>query len=235
VLAILQARMSSTRLPGKVLKPLAGAPMIGRQIERLRRARGIARILVATSARADDDVLAAYVAGLGIEVFRGDLDDVLDRFHGALTAQGWPAHFLRLTADCPLADPGVIDLCIHRHLERGADYTHNSVGRTYPKGLDVEVCRSSALAAAWRETRDPYDREHVTPFIYRRPERFQVESVVHDPPLRWRWTVDTPEDYAFAQAVYDALYAAKPDFGLQDVLDWQGAHPERAMPCEADG
>ncbi|MGC1304961.1 MAG: glycosyltransferase family protein [Caulobacteraceae bacterium] len=234
MLAILQARMSSSRLPGKVLMPLAGEPMIGRQVERLKRAEGIDRILVATSTRADDDPLAAHVARLGVEVFRGDLDDVLDRFHGALAAQGEPEHFLRLTADCPLADPGVIDLCIRRHRERGADYTHNSVGRTYPKGLDVEVCRTSALNAAWRETRDPYDREHVTPFIYRRPERFHVESVTHNPPLRWRWTVDTPQDYAFASAVYDALYKAKPDFDMQDVLDWQAAHPEQAIPCGAD-
>jgi len=230
MLAILQARMSSTRLPGKVLMPLAGEPMIGRQIERLRRAKGISAILVATSTRADDDPLVGYVAGLGVEVFRGDLDDVLDRFRQALSWQGDPEQFLRLTADCPLADPEVIDLCIRRHRERDADYTHNSVDGTYPKGLDVEVCRTSALLAAWSETQDPYDREHVTPFIYRRPERFRVEVVVHDPPLRWRWTVDTPQDYAFANAVYGALYAAKPDFLMRDVLDWQAANPGQAIP-----
>ena len=118
MLAILQARMSSTRLPGKVMAPILGQPMIGRQIERLRRAQGISRIMVATSTREDDDVLAGYCHGLDVEVFRGDLSDVLDRFHGALVAAGRPEHFLRLTADCPLTAPAVIDLCIARHLER---------------------------------------------------------------------------------------------------------------------
>jgi spore coat polysaccharide biosynthesis protein SpsF len=234
MLAILQARMSSTRLPGKVMRPLAGEPMIGRQIERLRRARRLDQIVVATSDRADDDPLAAYVEGLGVGLFRGDLNDVLDRFHHALEAHGRPEHFLRLTADCPLADPEVIDLCIACHLASGADITHNSVGRTYPKGLDVEVCRTAALDAAWAETREPYDREHVTPFIYARPARFRELSITHDPPERWRWTVDTPADYAFAAAVYDGLFAEKPDFLMLDLLAWQAARPGLAIPCGAD-
>ena len=122
MLAILQARMSSTRLPGKVMRSILGQPMIGRQIERLRRAQGVSRIMVATSTREDDDVLAGYCHGLEVEVFRGELSDVLERFHGALAAAGHPEHFLRLTADCPLAEPAVVDLCIARHLQQGADY-----------------------------------------------------------------------------------------------------------------
>jgi spore coat polysaccharide biosynthesis protein SpsF len=234
MLAILQARMSSTRLPGKVMRPLAGMPMIGRQIERLRRATRLDQIVVATSTRADDDLLADYVATLGVGLFRGDLDDVLGRYHAALQAHGPPEHFLRLTADCPFADPEVIDLCIRRHLENGADITHNSVGRTYPKGLDVEVVRTSALDAAWTEATDRYDREHVTPFIYARPQRFCELSITHDPPERWRWTVDTSQDYAFAVAVYDGLFAEKPDFRMPDLLAWQAARPGVAIPCGAD-
>ncbi len=234
MLAILQARMSSTRLPGKVMRPLAGTPMIGRQIERLRRAKRLDQIVVATSARPDDDALADYVATLGVGLYRGDLDDVLGRFHAALQAHGRPAHFLRLTADCPFADPEVIDLCIRRHLETGADITHNSVGRTYPKGLDVEVVRTTALDAAWSEAADRYDREHVTPFIYARPERFRELSITHDPPERWRWTVDTPQDYAFAVAVYDGLFAERPDFLMPELLAWQAARPGLAIPCGAD-
>jgi spore coat polysaccharide biosynthesis protein SpsF len=234
MLAILQARMSSTRLPGKVMRPLAGMPMIGRQIERLRRATRLDQIVVATSTRADDDSLADYVATLGVGLFRGDLDDVLGRYHAAIEAHGRPEHVLRLTADCPFADPEVIDLCIRRHVETGADITHNSVGRTYPKGLDVEVVRTRALDAAFAEAGDRYDREHVTPFIYARPERFRELSITHDPPERWRWTVDTSQDYAFAVAVYDGLFAEKPDFRMPDLLAWQAARPGVAIPCGAD-
>lgn len=232
MLAILQARMSSTRLPGKVMKTILGVPMIARQIERLCRAKSLSRLLVATSTREDDDVLAGFCHGIGVQVFRGDLSDVLDRFHGALVAAGQPEHFLRLTADCPLTEPEVIDLCIARHLGSGADYTHNSPGGTYPKGLDVEVCRTEVLDAAWFQASDPYEREHVTPYIYRRPRRFRIEQVRRDPPLPYRWTVDTPEDFAFAYDVYAALYPHKPDFGMQDILAWQEAHPDRVIPNE---
>ncbi len=229
MLAILQARMSSTRLPGKVMAPILGQPMIGRQIERLRRADGISRIMVATSTREDDDVLAGYCHGLEVEIFRGDLSDVLDRFHGALAAARRPEHFLRLTADCPLTEPAVIDLCIARHLEGYADYTHNSPGWTFPKGLDVEVCRTEVLEAAWWQASSAYDREHVTPFIYTRPNRFRIEPVTREPPLRFRWTVDTEEDFAFAYDVYAALYPRKPDFGMEDILAWQAEHPDRVL------
>ncbi len=221
--------MSSTRLPGKVMAPILGQPMIGRQIERLRRVRGISRILVATSVREDDDVLAGYCEGVGAEIFRGDLSDVLDRFHAALVAAGQPEHFLRLTADCPLVDPTVVDLCIARHLQSGADYTHNSPGWTFPKGLDVEVCRTEVLDAAWWQAVAPYDREHVTPFVYNRPNRFRIERVTRAPPLRFRWTVDTEEDFAFAYDVYSALYPGKPDFSTDDILAWQALHPERVL------
>jgi spore coat polysaccharide biosynthesis protein SpsF len=222
--------MSSTRLPGKVLTPLVGAPMILRQIERLKRARRLTQIVIATSTEPSDDAIVEACAAHDIPVYRGDLGDVLDRFHGALAAFGEPPHFLRLTADCPLADPDLVDQCIAEHLASGADYTHNTSGWTYPKGLDVEVCKTSALFAAWRETRDPYDREHVTPFIYRRPERFQLHRISRDPPWPYRWTVDTVEDFAFVEAVYQALYPGKPDFTTADVLAWQARHPDRVLP-----
>ena len=232
MLAILQARMSSTRLPGKVMAPILGEPMIKRQVERLQRAQGITRLMVATSTREDDDVLAGYCHGIGLEVFRGDLSDVLDRFHGALVEAGRPEHFLRLTADCPLTDPQVVDLCIARHLESGADYTNNCATWTYPKGLDVEICRTDVLDAAWFQASSDYDREHVTPFIYARPRRFKLEEVRRKPPLRFRWTVDTPQDFAFAVDVYNGLYPTKPAFGSADILAWQAAHPDRVLANE---
>lgn len=230
VLAVLQARISSTRLPGKVMRPILGEPMIGRQIERLRRAERLSGILVATSDDASDDVIETYARGVGIGVHRGPLDDVLSRFIGALAQAGDPKTFVRLTADCPLADPALIDRCIERHAASGADYTYNSLDWTFPKGLDVEVCETEALRRADRETTDAYDREHVTPYIYRHPQLFRLNPITRDPPLRYRWTVDTPEDFGFVSAVYEALYPRNPAFTSEDILDWQAANPDRVLP-----
>lgn len=232
MLAVLQARLSSRRLPGKVLRPLLGEPMLGRQVERLRRSRAITRLVLATSDDASDDPLAAYAGAIGLPVVRGPLDDVLARFVLVLIAHPGAEHLVRLTADCPLADPTLADRCVETHLAEGADYTANTFGRTFPKGLDVEVVRADALRAAAREASDPYDREHVTPFVIARPERFRQASVTRDPPERWRWTVDTPEDFAFVEAVYRDLYPADPAFGAEAVLAWQRAHPGAALPSD---
>lgn len=222
--------MSSSRLPGKVMRPLLGEPMILRQLERLRRCRRLDRVVVATSVDPSDDPLAACLADVGIDVFRGPLVDVLERYRMTLAALGSPSNFVRLTADCPLADPDVIDACVDAHLSAGADYTYNYEGRTFPKGLDVEVCSTRALFAAAAEATDPYEREHVMPFIYRRPDRFAQTAVTRDPPLRFRWTVDTPEDFAFVASVYADLYPANPAFTSEDVLAWQARHPDRVIP-----
>lgn len=226
-LAVLQARMSSTRLPGKVLKPLAGAPMILRQIERVRRARRIDRLVVATSDQPSDDPLAAVLAEAGVEVFRGPLDDVLARFLGALDA--WPAeHVVRLTADCPLADPGVIDATIARHLQAGADYTYNRLDPAgVPQGLDVEVITAAALRRVAREATAPDEREHVTWRVRQRPQDFKVAALVAAVDERGLgWTVDRPEDFAFVGAVYAALYPADPAFGAADVRALLQARPD---------
>jgi spore coat polysaccharide biosynthesis protein SpsF len=220
ILTILQARTSSTRLPGKVLLDLVGAPMLERQIERVRRGKRIGTLAVATSTDPSDDPLAALCARLGVACHRGPLDDVLARYQGAAEAFGPADHIVRLTGDCPLADPEVIDAVIARHLEGGADYTSNTLKLTVPKGQDVEAFRAEHLAAAAREAIDPYEREHVTPFLYRHPERFGLANLERDPPLGdLRWTVDTPEDFAFVQKVYAALYPANPAFTSADVLE----------------
>ncbi len=223
--------MSSTRLPGKVLRPLLGEPMIGRQIERLRRAQSLSRILVATSTNSEDDAIGDYCASVGVDCYRGNLDDVLGRFLGALEAFGPVETFVRLTADCPLADPALIDVVVARHLETGADYTANHQGWTFPKGLDVEVCRAAVLREIDAEASGS-DREHVTAFIYGNPRgagRFHIEAVSRDPPLRYRWTVDTPQDFAFVSAVYADLYPANPAFTSEDVLVWQERHPDKVL------
>jgi len=228
ILTILQARMSSTRLPGKVMKPILGQPMIARQIERLRRARHLGALIVATSIGAEDDVVAAEAARCGALVYRGSLHDVLARYAGALAQHGPAEHVVRVTADCPLTDWTVFDQVVELHLASGADYTSNTVDRSYPKGLDVEIVRADLLTAAASEAADPYEREHVTPFFYHRPDRFNVRQLVQTPRLdRLRWTVDTPDDYAFTTRVYEALYPSDPAFGSDAILAlpwgrWEG-------------
>lgn len=231
ILAILQARMSSSRLPGKVLASVAGEPMILRQIERLRRARTLDRIVVATSVEASDDVLAQTLGTANVPVHRGDLADVLGRFVGALDAFGPADAVVRLTADCPLADPAVIDATVDRFRAANADYASNVVEpRTFPKGLDVEVMRAQALRQAAAETLDPYDREHVTPFLYRNPERFRLAGYAQDASEgEVRWTVDRPDDLAFVRAVYDALYTDNPDFSADAVRAFVRGRPDMAM------
>ncbi len=228
VLAILQARMSSSRLPGKVLADVAGAPMILRQIERVRRARRVSRLIVATSTRADDDPLVQALTAAEVEVVRGDLDDVLSRFILALDVAGDQTAAIRLTADCPLADPDVIDATIARFQHTGADYvTSGGDTRTFPKGLDVEVFRTDALRQAHAETADAYDREHVTPFLYRHAERYRLATLTQDRPEGdLRWTVDRPDDLEFVRAVYDALYPARPDFTSDDVRAFVATRPD---------
>jgi len=231
ILAVLQARMSSTRLPGKVMADLAGAPMILRQIERLQRARRLDRIAVATSTDPSDDGLAAMLALHDIAVHRGPLDDVLARYEGAVAAFGPAEVLVRLTADCPLADPEAIDATVSLLTDRGLDYAANTPAhRTYPKGLDVEVMRVDCLLRAAREATDPYEREHVTPYLYRHPEIFAQDFISQAADEgEVRWTVDRPDDLEFVRQVYAALYPQGPAFTSDDVRALVRGRPDLAM------
>jgi spore coat polysaccharide biosynthesis protein SpsF len=228
ILAVLQARMSSTRLPGKVMADVAGAPMILRQIERLKRARLLDRIVVATSTHDGDTPLVEVVEAAGVPVHRGSLDDVLARFAGALEAFGPADHLCRLTADCPLADPALIDATLALHLERGADYSANTPAkRMFPKGLDIEVATADAFRRAAREAASQYEREHVTPYFYRNPDLFDLAFLTQETDEEdVRWTVDRPDDLAFVRAVYDGLYAADPAFTSDDIRAFVRARPD---------
>jgi spore coat polysaccharide biosynthesis protein SpsF len=220
--------MTSTRLPGKVMADLVGQPMILRQIERLKRAKRLDQIVVATSADASDDGLAERLMAEGIGVYRGSLEDVLGRFIGALDQFGPDDTVVRLTADCPLADPDVIDQTLELFTSSGADFTSNvPTRRSYPKGLDVEVMRASVLRLAAQEATAPYDREHVTAFINQRPERFVITGLEqHASEGEVRWTVDRPDDLEFVRAVYEALYPRKADFTSNNVRVFVQSRPD---------
>jgi spore coat polysaccharide biosynthesis protein SpsF len=218
VVAVLQARMTSTRLPGKVLAPILGRPMLARQIERVRRSLLIDDLVVATSETASDDPVFDLCAELAVACVRGSLTDVLGRFHGAVKPYGSPL-VVRLTADCPLADPTVIDGAIELCLAENVDVVTNAVEPTFPDGLDVEVFSFRCLDEAWREAGAAWDREHVTPFIYRHPDRYRIRHFKQSPDRsHLRWTVDTAADLSFVRRVYESLYPDNPAFTTADVL-----------------
>ena len=207
IVAVIQARMTSTRLPGKVLADLEGAPMIARVVERVRRSRLLSGVVVACTDRADDDPIAAWCAGAGVTVFRGSETDVLARFVGAANRVGADV-IVRITADCPLIDAEVLDRVVEELIEHpGTDYASNVVERSYPRGLDVEAFTREALARMDRLGYSAASREHVTiPVRLERPGEFAVRHVRHpvdDSDLRW--TVDTAEDLEWVRAVYRAL------------------------------
>lgn len=218
--------MTSSRLPGKVLEPILGIPMIGRQIERLRRSSLLDGLVVATSIDPSDDPLVEYLASLQVPVVRGSLDDVLERFISVIDCYS-PDEVVRLTADCPLASPAVVDQVISAFVTSHADYVSNTLEASYPDGVDVEVVRSSALRWVAENSNDPHEHEHVTLGVYRRPERFRCLNVAGPTDLSaLRWTVDTPEDLAFVRSVYSELHPSNPGFDIEDVLMFLAARPE---------
>jgi len=228
--ALIQARMTSSRLPGKVLKPVLGRPMLAYQLERVRRSTRIEAVVIATTTNATDDPVAAFAEAEGAGLFRGSEDDVLSRMAGAARASG-ARRVVRLTADCPLLDPLVIDLVVDRlsDPDRPVDYVTSGMPRTWPIGLDAEAMTAEALLAADREATDPYDREHVTPFLYRHPERFGMASVPCPEPMgHHRWTLDEPADLELIRRVLETLYPTRPDFGYREVAELLAAHPDWA-------
>ncbi|WP_313995327.1 glycosyltransferase family protein [uncultured Selenomonas sp.] len=227
MLAILQARCSSRRLPNKVLRPLLGCPMVLREIERLSRSRHIDRIVLATSVDPSDDGLYDVAREAGIDVYRGSLDDVLDRYYACAKEYG-ADHIVRVTGDCPLIDWRVSDDVIVRHLTEKNDYTHTT--ERFPDGLDTEIMTFAALEQAHREARLVSEREHVTLYFRNHPERFRIgDADCTEDYGDMRWTVDEPCDFAFVEAVYEKLYAKNNDFSMQDILALLKEHPDLWM------
>lgn len=229
ILAVLQARMGSTRLPGKSMATLRGEPMIIRQLERLRGARCLSKIIVATSADTVDDALAGFLVSRGYTVHRGAGADILARIARCADTISSVSHVVRLKGDAPFVDPGVIDGAIRLALASGADYTSNRVQRTYPAGLEVEVIKAGALQAAAAEERDPMARISPTAAIRNQPGRWSQAHLTA--PRDWSrldWRVKTAADLAFARSVYDALHPVDPGFRMNDVLDMIGSRQDIA-------
>lgn len=218
--------MGSTRLPGKVMMPILGTPMLFRQIERIMRARRIDKLLIATTTDAGDDPLAEECVRRGVAVFRGSPADVLDRYVQAAAAFH-PQAVVRLTGDCPLTDWTVIDRVIATYIAGGFRYVSNIDPPTYPDGLDVEVVDYGALLAADADARLASEREHVTTFIRKHPERFPAANVEAATDLSaHRWTVDEPEDFEFVRSIYENLYPRNLRFTTADILEYLSRHPQ---------
>jgi spore coat polysaccharide biosynthesis protein SpsF len=230
-IAVVQARAGSSRLPGKVLQPINGVPMLRKVIDRMRRSTELDEIVVATTREPGDDAVADLATAAGVAVVRGDQFDVLDRFHDVLLARPDAATVVRVTADCPFIDPGIIDRLVRLRRDEGADFVANRLPppavRTYPVGLDVEVCTAAALQIAWRDAVSPFEREHVMPHLYGEPDRFRVVVDQLDEDLSaLRWTVDEPADLEAARAI-DAACGPEP-YDWRHVLETVRAHPELA-------
>jgi spore coat polysaccharide biosynthesis protein SpsF len=203
--------------------------MLIHQIERLQNAATIDKLVVATSVDESDEIITATCGANGIECFRGSLGDVLDRFYQAAQPHR-PDHVLRLTGDCPLADPAIIDDIVNFHLRGGFDYTSNTVEPTFPDGLDAEIMTYSTLETSWRESFLPSHREHVTQFVLQNQARFKIGKWQNDFDLSGlRWTVDEPEDYQLVTGIYEALYPQNPSFGMTDILAYLNNHPELSL------
>ena len=218
IVAIIQARMKSTRLPGKVLCDICGETMLSRVVHRAERASLLNDVVIATSIEPVDDAIVNECRQLDVSVFRGNENDVLDRYYRTASSCGAEV-IVRITADCPLVDPTVIDKVIHDFLGSNVDYASNTIVRTYPRGLDVEVMRSSVLTDAWCKATKPHHRAHVTPYIYENPNLFTLLTVTNSSDYSYyRWTVDTPEDLEFVRQVYRQC-KQNSLFSWQDIVD----------------
>jgi spore coat polysaccharide biosynthesis protein SpsF len=225
IIAIIQAHMGSTRLPGKVLRDLGGRTMLARVVRRAQRASLLNEVTVACSTLPQDDVIVQECDALGIRWYRGSDSDVLDRFHGAASAFESEA-VVRITSDCPLIEPEIVDQVIDAFLRSDADYASNTIDRSYPRGLDTEVFKKSCLDRAWKEGHEAHHRVHVTPYLYEMPKLFKNVQVRGETDLSdLRWTVDTKEDYDFASAVF-SHFGNRDDFAWRDVLTLLEAQPQ---------
>lgn len=228
--AIIQARMGSTRLPGKVMRPLCGKSVLEHVIDRVRASGAVDDILVATTDQPADDAIAMLAESLGATRFRGSEADVLSRYYFA-ALQGAADTVIRVTSDCPLFDGDLLRAMIEafrrqRDGSNHVDYLSNTLNRTYPRGLDAEIFTFASLERAHREATQAFEREHVTPYIYNHPELFSLQNFARDiDHSRYRWTLDTAEDWRLIEAIYTALYRPGRLFGTAEILELLARQP----------
>jgi spore coat polysaccharide biosynthesis protein SpsF len=230
IVATIEARMTSSRLPGKVLMQAAGKPMLQHMIERLQRVPSLDGVVVATTVNATDDPTCELAEGLGVGYHRGSEADVLQRVLDAARAHDVDV-IVETTGDCPLIDPVLVEACVQGYLAAGVDYVSNILERTYPIGMDTQVFATDVLADVASRTSDPDDHEHVSLYIYRHPEIYTLKNMPGPPELSrptLGLTLDTPEDYELLRAVFEALYPSNPAFSLGDVLKLLDTDPRLA-------
>ncbi len=233
VVAIIQARMGSTRLPGKVLRVLGSATVLEHVIHRVRRAPNIDDVVVATTESPNDVAIVEEARRLGVNVFCGSEVDVLSRYYFAAKQVNADV-VLRVTSDCPLLDPEVMRAMVDKFqtLQRdyeSVDYLSNTLTRTYPRGLDVEVFTFEALERAYREATSPAEREHVTPYLYRYPEKFRIGQYLSDVDhSRYRWTLDTEDDWQLLKQIFDRLGKGSANFSTGEVMELLVKEPQLA-------
>lgn len=227
IVAIIQARTGSTRLPSKVLRPILGEPMLARMLERVKRAASLDAIVVATTDKPGDDAVAALAKSCGVGVFRGDEDDVLDRTYRA-AKEAKADVIVGLTGDCALHDPRVIDEAVQHFVAANDPFAYSGTPANYPEGLDTDISASSAFEEAHEHARLHSEREHIAQYFKNHPERFHAlpwvvgerdDSSMH-------WSVDTAQDFEFVTKVFEELYPADPDFGKDDILTLLARRPE---------
>lgn len=225
IICMIQARMSSTRLPGKIMLTLLDKPMLWWDVYRVRQARLIDEIVIATTTETADDTTADYCQDNNWAYFRGSEQDVLDRYYQA-AQQANANYIVRITSDCPIIDAHVLDYVIAAHLSAvpGVDYTSNVLARTYPRGLDTEVITFAALERAWREDTSGW-REHVTPYIHQQPDKFRLQGVTNPSDMsNYRLTVDTPQDLELIRRIYS--HFGHGDFTWGEVVELLAQHPD---------
>lgn len=226
ILAIIQARLGSSRLPRKVFLDLEGRSVLERVLDRVRASKNIDTVIVATTDLEEDLEIAQLCGKARVAVYRGSCEDVLDRYYKAALLYK-PDHIVRVTADCPILDPKVIDSVVERHLRGGADYTSNICPPTYPDGEDVEAFTFGALEREWSQAKLKSDREHVTTYIRNNSGLFRIANVKYGRDLSAkRWTLDNAEDYEFLRLIYRNLVSRNPLFSMEDVLTFLAENPE---------
>ena len=231
VITIIQARVNSTRLPGKILLPTCGEPLLVRMVERVQMAECVETVVVATTTSDEDTAIVELCNQHHIEVYQGSKYDLLDR-HYQIANRYRAEAIVKIPSDCPLIDPTVIDKVINYYFlnEGKFDYVSNLHPATYPDGNDVEIMSFSTLEKSWENAIAPMELEHTTPYIWERPDQFRIGNVTwetgFDFSMSHRWTIDYPEDYEFIRQVYEALYPSNKNFGIRDILRLLNEKPE---------